>query len=82
MGEDFKVELPAVVPVLKEVYEGDRGGIDPAGAERGVQSAARQASVRPTDAHGPCTRGAALADEDQVGLGLARRGVAAHGQRS
>jgi hypothetical protein len=45
MGEDFKVELPAVVPVLKEVYEGDRGRIDPAGAERGVQSAARQAPV-------------------------------------
>src|SRR4051812_20228532 len=29
---DFKVELPAVVPVLKEVYEDERGGIDPARA--------------------------------------------------
>ena len=82
MGEDFKVELPAVVPVLKEVYEDDRGGIDLARAERGVQCAACQAPIRPTDAHGPCARGAALADEDQVGLGLARGGVAAHGQRS
>ena len=45
MGEDFKVELPAVVPVLKEVYEDDCGGIDPARAERGVQCAARQAPV-------------------------------------
>jgi hypothetical protein len=29
----------------KDVYEDDCGGIDPARAERGVQCAARQASV-------------------------------------
>jgi hypothetical protein len=32
LHEDFRFKLPAVVPVLKEVHEGDRGGIDPASA--------------------------------------------------
>ena len=46
LSEDFRFKLPAIVPVLKEVHEGDRGGVDPAGAERGMQSASRQAAVR------------------------------------
>jgi len=37
LSEDFRFELPAIAPVLKEVHEGDRGGIDSAGAACGVQ---------------------------------------------
>jgi hypothetical protein len=46
LNEDFRLKRPAIVPVLKEVHEGDRGRVDPAGAERGMQSASRQAAVR------------------------------------
>ncbi len=81
LGEDFCVELPAVVSVVKEVHEGDPGGIDPAGAEGGVQSAGGQAAVRPTDAHGASPRGAAFADEYQEGHALASGGAVTHGWR-
>jgi hypothetical protein len=78
LGEDLGFELPAVVSVLKEVHKGDRSGIDPAAAQGGVQSATGQAAVSPTDAHGACPPGAALADKDQVGHELASGGAVAH----
>jgi len=39
VSEDFRIKLPAIVPVLKEVPEGDRGGVDPAGAGAALVSA-------------------------------------------
>jgi len=80
-GEHFRVEYPAVVSILKEVHERDRGGIDPAGSEGRVESAGGQAAVRPTDAHGACPRRAAFADEDQEGHALASGRAVAHERR-
>jgi hypothetical protein len=80
MAEDIRIQLPAVVTVLKEVHEGDRGGIDPAGTKRGMQSAAGQAAVRPADAHSTRAPRAALADKDQVGHELVSGGGEGHGR--
>jgi hypothetical protein len=81
LSEDFRFKLPAIVPVLKEVHEGDRGGVDPAGAERGMQTAIRQAAVRPADTHGARPPRATLADKDQVGHELASGGAGRHARR-